>query len=107
MKLIIAVLLPPLGVALTGRWGAFFLNLLLCFLLWVPGIIHACFVVLDYDRDRREERKEERRLRAWRNLVLAQERREAKEYRRTHTAPVTHFPFPNALPPAPPPRRSK
>jgi uncharacterized membrane protein YqaE (UPF0057 family) len=47
LLVIIAILLPPLAVGLKlGIGGHFFLNILLCIFFWVPGLIHALWVVL-------------------------------------------------------------
>ena len=46
LSIILAILLPPLGVALQyGISGKFWINLLLTLIGWLPGVIHA-FVVL-------------------------------------------------------------
>ena len=46
LRIVLAVLLPPLGVFLTTGIGAtFFLNVLLTLLGYVPGMIHAVYVV--------------------------------------------------------------
>lgn len=45
-KVIFAILLPPLGVFLeVGFAGAFWLNILLTLLGFVPGIIHALYII--------------------------------------------------------------
>lgn len=45
-EIILAILLPPLAVALKrGLSGVFFLNLLLFLLGWLPGVIHAFYVL--------------------------------------------------------------
>jgi len=45
-KIIIAIILPPLGVFLeVGCSGAFFLNILLTILGYIPGIIHAVYII--------------------------------------------------------------
>jgi uncharacterized membrane protein YqaE (UPF0057 family) len=45
-RLIIAVVLPPLGVFLqVGFGGQFFLNILLTLLGYFPGIIHAVWII--------------------------------------------------------------
>lgn len=47
LKIIIAILLPPLGVFTeVGLSGQFWLNLLLTLLGYVPGIIHALYIIL-------------------------------------------------------------
>ncbi|KAL0210965.1 hypothetical protein P9112_009263 [Eukaryota sp. TZLM1-RC] len=48
LLLIVAIILPPLAVALNGDFlnGKFWLNVLLTILGWLPGIIHAWIVIL-------------------------------------------------------------
>lgn len=53
MLYLLCILLPPLAVFLTGRMGAFIISLLLTLLGWLPGVIHAFFVVSDAKADRR------------------------------------------------------
>jgi uncharacterized membrane protein YqaE (UPF0057 family) len=53
MLFFLCVLLPPLAVLLTGRIGSFFLSLLLTLFGWLPGVIHAFFVVSDYKNEQR------------------------------------------------------
>jgi|TARA_Y100001968_G_scaffold327859_1_gene373793 uncharacterized membrane protein YqaE (UPF0057 family) len=46
IRIILAILLPPLGVFLqVGFAGAFWLNILLTLLGYIPGIIHAVWVI--------------------------------------------------------------
>ncbi len=46
IRIILAILLPPLGVFLqVGFAGAFWLNILLTLLGYIPGIIHAVLVI--------------------------------------------------------------
>ena len=46
LKIIAAILLPPLGVFLqVGLTGQFFLNILLTLLGYIPGIIHAVWII--------------------------------------------------------------
>jgi uncharacterized membrane protein YqaE (UPF0057 family) len=46
-KIIFAILLPPVGVFLeVGLKGHFWLNILLTLLGYIPGIIHALYVIL-------------------------------------------------------------
>jgi uncharacterized membrane protein YqaE (UPF0057 family) len=62
MLFFLCVLLPPLAVLLTGRMGSFLLSLLLTVLGWLPGVIHAFFVVSDYKQEKRlDELKREMR----------------------------------------------
>ena len=47
LKIILAILLPPVGVFTeVGFGGHFWLNILLTILGYVPGIIHALYVIL-------------------------------------------------------------
>ncbi|TVR89458.1 MAG: YqaE/Pmp3 family membrane protein [Spirochaetaceae bacterium] len=46
LRIVIAILVPPLGVFLSvGLSGAFWLNILLTLLGYVPGIVHAVWVI--------------------------------------------------------------
>ena len=46
IRIIIAILLPPLGVFLqVGFAGAFWLNILLTLSGYFPGIIHAVYII--------------------------------------------------------------
>ncbi|KAI1649071.1 putative plasma membrane proteolipid 3 [Daldinia loculata] len=48
-KIILAILLPPLGVFLERGCGAdFCINVLLTILGYIPGIIHALYIILKY-----------------------------------------------------------
>ncbi|KAB5554980.1 hypothetical protein GE09DRAFT_964761, partial [Coniochaeta sp. 2T2.1] len=48
-KIILAVILPPLGVFLERGCGAdLFINILLTILGYIPGIIHALYIILKY-----------------------------------------------------------
>ena len=45
-RIIIAILIPPLGVFLqVGFRGAFWLNILLTLLGYIPGIVHAVWII--------------------------------------------------------------
>lgn len=47
LLIILAIIFPPLGVALkTGLGGAFWLNVVLTILGFVPGVIHAIYVIV-------------------------------------------------------------
>jgi uncharacterized membrane protein YqaE (UPF0057 family) len=47
IRIIVAILLPPLGVFLqVGIGGHFWLNILLTILGYIPGIIHAIWIIL-------------------------------------------------------------
>ncbi len=46
IKLLLALFLPPVGVAMeVGLGGQFWLNLLLTLLGYIPGVIHAAWVI--------------------------------------------------------------
>jgi uncharacterized membrane protein YqaE (UPF0057 family) len=46
LKILLAILLPPLGVAMEVGLGLqFWLNLLLTLLGYIPGIIHAVYII--------------------------------------------------------------
>ncbi len=46
LRIVIAILLPPLGVFLqVGFGGQFWLNILLTLLGYIPGIIHAVWII--------------------------------------------------------------
>ena len=47
LRILIAIFLPPLGVFLEVGLGLqFWVNLLLTFLGYIPGIIHALYIIL-------------------------------------------------------------
>lgn len=46
IRIILAILLPPLGVFLSvGIGGAFWLNILLTLLGYIPGLVHAIWII--------------------------------------------------------------
>lgn len=57
MLYLLALLLPPVAVLVTGRPGQAVLNLGLTLLLWVPGALHALFVVSEHKANQRAERR--------------------------------------------------
>ena len=47
IRIILAIFLPPLGVFLQVGLGAqFWINVILTILGWIPGVIHAFYVIL-------------------------------------------------------------
>lgn len=47
LRIIAAIVVPPLGVFLArGIGGAFWVSCLLTLLAWVPGVIYALYVVM-------------------------------------------------------------
>ena len=50
IRIILSVILPPVGVFLQVGLGLhFWINILLTFLGYIPGIIHAIWVILKFD----------------------------------------------------------
>ncbi len=47
LRIILSVLIPPLGVFLqVGLGGQFWLNVLLTLLGYIPGVVHAIYIIL-------------------------------------------------------------
>lgn len=47
LALVLTIFFPPVGVALVEGFGfALMLNLILTMLFWLPGMIHALYVIL-------------------------------------------------------------
>ena len=53
---LLAILLPPVAVLMCGKPLQAFINLILCLLLYIPGMVHAIMVVNEYKADRRAEK---------------------------------------------------
>ncbi|MCR8921424.1 YqaE/Pmp3 family membrane protein [Dasania sp. GY-MA-18] len=45
MRYLLAILLPPVAVFLCGKPMVGILNIILTLCFWVPGVVHALFVV--------------------------------------------------------------
>ena len=56
LRFFFCVVCPPVAVLLTGRMGSFLLSLVLTLLFWIPGMVHACLVVIDYHEEQRAAR---------------------------------------------------
>lgn len=56
MRYLLAVILPPVAVLICGKPMQALLNLVLTLLFWIPGLIHAIFVVNGYYADQRTDR---------------------------------------------------
>ena len=56
MRYLLAILLPPIAVLSCGKPFQAILNLILTLCLWVPGIVHALFVVYNFHEDKRANR---------------------------------------------------
>ena len=47
IKILIAIFIPPLAVFLEVGLGLhFWINLILTFMFWVPGLLHALYIIL-------------------------------------------------------------
>ena len=56
MRYLLAVILPPVAVLICGKPIQALINLVLTLLFWIPGLIHAIFVVSGYYADQRTDR---------------------------------------------------
>ncbi|WP_026244793.1 YqaE/Pmp3 family membrane protein [Dasania marina] len=45
MRYLLAILLPPVAVFLCGKPMVGILNIILTLCFWIPGVVHALFVV--------------------------------------------------------------
>jgi uncharacterized membrane protein YqaE (UPF0057 family) len=57
MMYLLALLLPPVAVLLSGKPFQAIINFFLTLLFWFPGAIHAILVVKDRKDDKRMERQ--------------------------------------------------
>ncbi|PJN89075.1 YqaE/Pmp3 family membrane protein [Bacillus sp. mrc49] len=57
MLYIIAILFPPLAVLMAGKPISALINLILTLFFYIPGLIHAFFVVHDKKADNRLKRQ--------------------------------------------------
>lgn len=53
---LLAMICPPLAVLICGKPVQAILNIVLCLLLWLPGIIHAFGVIKEHNADKRTEK---------------------------------------------------
>lgn len=56
MWYLFAVLLPPIAVLFTGRPVHALINLVLTLCLWIPGVLHAVFVISRHQADRHHDK---------------------------------------------------
>lgn len=56
MLYLLAIVLPPVAVLIAGKPLQALLNIGLCFLLFIPGVIHAWMVVSNHYQDKRTGR---------------------------------------------------
>lgn len=52
MRYFFAIVLPPVAVLFCGKPFSAILNLILTFFGWIPGVVHALFVVHSYKQDK-------------------------------------------------------
>lgn len=55
MLYLLAILLPPIAVLFVGRPILALLNLFLCLFFYIPGIVHAIFLVHSAKSDKRQK----------------------------------------------------
>jgi uncharacterized membrane protein YqaE (UPF0057 family) len=53
---LLAILLPPVAVLICGKPIQALINVVLCLIFYIPGMIHAIMVVNEYKADKRAER---------------------------------------------------
>ena len=56
MRYLLAIILPPVAVLLCGKPFQAMLNLVLTLCFWIPGVVHALFVVNSHLADVRAEK---------------------------------------------------
>jgi uncharacterized membrane protein YqaE (UPF0057 family) len=56
MLYLLAIVLPPVAVFLCGKPVQAILNFVLTLILWIPGVVHALFVVHGHLADKRTDR---------------------------------------------------
>jgi len=56
MRYILAIFLPPVAVFLCGKPIQGIINIVLTLLFFIPGVIHALFVVHNHLADKRTDR---------------------------------------------------
>ena len=56
MRYLLAIILPPIAVLFCGKPFQAALNLLLTLCFWLPGAVHALFVVHDHAENQRAQR---------------------------------------------------
>ena len=56
MMYLLAIILPPIAVLICRKPILAILNLILTLIFWIPGMIHALFVVHSYYADKRTDK---------------------------------------------------
>lgn len=56
VRYVLAILLPPIAVLSCGKWFQAVVNLVLTLCFWLPGAIHALFVVNDHHNEQNADR---------------------------------------------------
>ena len=57
MRYLLCILVPPLAVLLCGKPFLAVINFLLTCCFWIPGMIHAFFVVSDHKKNNRHKKQ--------------------------------------------------
>jgi uncharacterized membrane protein YqaE (UPF0057 family) len=53
VRYLLAIFLPPVAILLCGKPFQALVNIPLCLCFWIPGMLHALFVVNSYLADQR------------------------------------------------------
>lgn len=56
MRYLLAIILPPVAVFLCGKPIQGIISIFLTLLFWIPGVVHALFVVHGHLADKRTEK---------------------------------------------------
>lgn len=57
LRIVLGIVLPPVGVFLTeGISTAFLINIVLTILGWIPGSIHALWIITKHEQRNQQER---------------------------------------------------
>ena len=56
MRYLLAIILPPVAVLFSGKPIQALINFFLTLFFYVPGAVHAIFVVMEYYADKRADR---------------------------------------------------
>ena len=59
MMYLLAILLPPVAVLMVGKPIQALINLVLCLFFFIPGVIHALFLVNENKADKRMKKQVE------------------------------------------------
>ena len=71
MKPFFAIFFPPLAVLMTGRIGAFLFNCILTMMGWLPGVLHAFYIIRQNEEGGRHN-EQMKSLREQKDLMMLQ-----------------------------------